>query len=77
MQSRKRIPDRKRPQFVKVVGVSSELKEVKKDTEKNTTDKENKISLKALAVISSWNQYSNQTKISKVYHKIVNSIRRI
>tara|TARA_R110002020_G_scaffold23348_1_gene77798 strand:+ start:5338 stop:5517 length:180 start_codon:yes stop_codon:yes gene_type:complete len=58
------------------VGVSSELKEVKKDTEKNTTDKENKISLKALAVISSWNQYSNQTKISKVYHKIVNSIRR-
>jgi len=58
------------------VGVSSELKEVKKDTGKNTMDKENKISLKALAVISSWNQYSNQTKISKIYHKIVNSIRR-
>jgi len=76
VQSQKRTPDRKRPQLVKVVGVSSELREVKKDTGKNTMDKENKISLKALAVISSWNQYSNQTKISKIYHKIVNSIRR-
>ena len=59
------------------MGVSLESREAKKDIGKDTMDRGNKISLKALAVISSWNQYSNKTKISKIYHKIVNSIRRI
>ena len=58
------------------VGVNLELKEVRKDTESDIVVKGDRISLKALAVISSWNQYSNQSTLSKVYHKIVNSIRR-
>jgi|TARA_R100000808_G_C2034847_1_gene77042 hypothetical protein len=76
MSKQKRIKTPKRPELDRVVGVSLESREVKKDTGNDTMDRENKISLKALAVISSWNQYSNKTKISKVYHKIVNSIRR-
>ena len=63
-------------QLVKDVEVSTESREVKKDIESDTSDKVDEIGLKALAFISSWNQYSNGTKISKIYHKIVNSIRR-
>tara|TARA_R110002124_G_scaffold97043_1_gene241828 strand:- start:120 stop:350 length:231 start_codon:yes stop_codon:yes gene_type:complete len=63
-------------QLVKDVEVSTESREVKKDIENDTSDKVDEIGLKALAFISSWNQYSNGTKISKIYHKIVNSIRR-
>ena len=63
-------------QLVKDVEVSTESREAKKDIENDIMDKADKIGLKALAFISSWNQYSNGTKISKIYHKIVNSIRR-
>tara|TARA_R110000824_G_scaffold161301_1_gene336545 strand:- start:1403 stop:1633 length:231 start_codon:yes stop_codon:yes gene_type:complete len=56
--------------------VNTELKEVKKDIGKDTMDKVSKINLKALVFISSWNKYSNGSKISSIYHKIVNSIRR-
>tara|TARA_R110000823_G_scaffold217544_4_gene346892 strand:+ start:161 stop:391 length:231 start_codon:yes stop_codon:yes gene_type:complete len=63
-------------QLVKDVEVSTESREAKKDIENDTSDKVDEIGLKALAFISSWNQYSNGTKISKIYHKIVNSIRR-
>tara|TARA_R100000995_G_scaffold72143_1_gene40859 strand:+ start:298 stop:528 length:231 start_codon:yes stop_codon:yes gene_type:complete len=63
-------------QLGKDVEVSMESREVKKDIENDTMDKVDEIGLKALAFISSWNQYSNKTKISKIYHKIVNSIRR-
>ena len=52
-----------------MVNTNTDLKEVKK----NTMDNENRISLKALAFISSWNEYSNGSKISRIYHKIVNS----
>ena len=76
MPNQKRIKISKRPALDRVVGVSLESREAKKDIGKDTMDRGNKISLKALAVISSWNQYSNKTKISKIYHKIVNSIRR-
>ena len=76
MEKRGKIKNLKKPRLVKVEEVSTESKEVKKDTEKDIMDKADKIGLKALAFIVSWNEYSNKTKISKIYHKIVNSIRR-
>ena len=76
MTNQKRTRSPRELELDRVVGVNLELKEVRKDTESDITVKGNKISLKALAVISSWNQYSNQSTLSKVYHKIVNSIRR-
>jgi hypothetical protein len=52
-------------------------RKARRGTGRNIKVKGDRISLKALALISSWNKYSNQSIISKVYHKIVNSIRRI
>mgnify|MGYP003634846956 FL=1 len=46
-------------QLVKDVEVSTESREAKKDIENDTSDKVDEIGLKALAFISSWNQYSN------------------
>jgi hypothetical protein len=76
MTNQKRIRSPRELELDRVVGVNLELKEVRKDTESDIVVKGDRISLKALAVISSWNQYSNQSTLSKVYHKIVNSIRR-
>ncbi len=67
----------KRQQSVKEKVASLVKRKVKIDTEKGIEVKEDRISLKALALMSSWNKYSNQSIISKIYHKIVNSIRRI
>ena len=67
----------KRPQSDKAEIVNLVKRQAKKDTEKGIEVKEDRVSLKALAFISSWNQYSNQSIISKVYHKLVNIIRRI
>ena len=72
----KKIKDLKRQGSAKGEEASLELREVKKDTGNDIEVKGDRVSLKALAVISSWNQYSNQSTLSKVYHKIVNSIRR-
>ena len=66
----------KRQQSVKEKVASLVKRKVKIDTEKGIEVKEDRISLKALALMSSWNKYSNQSIISKIYHKIVNSIRR-
>jgi hypothetical protein len=76
MTNQKRTRSPRELESDRVVGVNLELKEVRKDTESDIVVKGDRISLKALAVISSWNQYSNQSTLSKVYHKIVNSIRR-
>ena len=67
----------KRQQSVKEKVASLVKRKVKIDTEKGIEVKEDRISLKALALMSSWNKYSNQSIISKIYHKIVNSIRII
>ena len=76
MTNQKRTRSPRELESDRVVGVNLELKEVRKDTESDIVVKGDRISLKALAEISSWNQYSNQSTLSKVYHKIVNSIRR-
>ena len=68
------IKNRRGLESVKEEEVSSGSKEVRKDIERNQEDKETKISLKALAVISSWNKYSSETKISKSYHKLINKL---
>jgi len=75
--SSQEIKNQKKPQSVKV-GVANLVKrKARRGTGRNIKVKGDRISLKALALISSWNKYSNQSIISKVYHKIVNSIRRI
>ena len=68
------IKTRRELESVKEEEVSSGSKEVRKDLERNQEDKETKISLKALAIISSWNKYSSETKISKSYHKLINKL---
>ena len=68
------IKNRRELESVKEEEVSSGSKEVRKDIERNQEDKETKISLKALAIISSWNKYSSKTKISKSYHKLINKL---
>ena len=76
MPSQKEKNQRK-PQSAKA-GVANLVKRrARRGTGRNIKVKGDRISLKALALISSWNKYSNQSIISKVYHKIVNSIRRI
>ena len=47
-----------------------ETKTVKKDTEKNIRIEEDRMSLKGLAVISAFNNYTNESWIRRLLNKI-------
>ena len=65
-----KIKSRRKPASVRAEGVSLETKTVKKDTEKNIRIKEGRISLKGFAVISAWNNYTNESWVWRLLNKI-------
>ena len=65
-----KIKSRRRPELVRAEGVNLETKTVKKDTEKNIRIEEDRISLKGFAVISAWNNYTNESWLRRLLNKI-------
>jgi len=66
-----KIKSRRKPASVRAEGVSLETKTVKKDTEKSVRIEEDRISLKALAVISAWNSYTSESWLRRFLNKLI------
>ena len=65
-----KIKSRRKPASVRAEGVSLETKTVKKDTEKSVRIEEDRVSLKALAVISAWNSYTSESWLRRFLNKL-------
>ena len=66
-----KIKSRRKPASVRAEGVSLETKTVKKDTEKSVRIEEDRISLKALAVISARNSYTSESWLRRFLNKLI------
>ena len=65
-----KIKSRRKPASVRAKGVNLEIKTVRKDTEKSVRIEEDRVSLKALAVISAWNSYTSESWLRRFLNKL-------